>query len=496
MKDSLLRSAVDTVEWEVLSSPVEFEATRVDSKDGHFGRISATRDSQYALSITMQGVETDWSDPTPPGQPGEFHEGVSFEGVDAAGRKIKVPRAFCGDWTRTLGRDGWQVTRSITGYTLERSNGDASPVALSEWFLSGPKGASGFFCRRTERIEHARYERHRHGPPGAANADSQRLVLPAHRPAESRRSSWDYHLVQAGDLKAVVSQVPNEFGPGWSARLAIEYRSEWGPLPSRETREAVSEIVGFLLGRHLLPVGHTTFDEDGVPLVEVARTPWGRDVVPTCRDPDFPPIHMAHAPGRAGEDIVSPIVARYLELRPKLDLSLALWTYWLANRQVVGFDLPLLSAALERIMKAWFKLEPTRRAGVFLSKSDFDKRTKDGLAVVAKGLEGVDHGARILRKMQGAFQMGANDRIEAFLEAIGLKTSPLEDQAMGARNYGAHGGDSKDPVADQARLGNAYKVLFHRVLLRLLGYDGAYIDYASIGHPRRPLSEAAGQDGP
>jgi hypothetical protein len=301
-------------------------------------------------------------------------------------------------------------------------------------------------------------------------------------------------MIRTPDVRALVSQVPKEFGPEWSGRLAIEYRAEWGPLPDEEIRDAVSEIAGFLLGRHLLPVGYTTFDEDGRPVREFARTPWGRDVVPTCKDPDIPPILLPRAPNTAVEDIVSPLVASYMTLRSSLDLSLALWTYWLARRQVVGFDLPLLSAALERIMKAWFRAEPTRRSGVLLSKVEFDKRTRDGLAVVATALDGVEHKDKILRKMGGAFQMGANERMEVFLEALALKTSRLEERAMGARNYSAHGADSKEPIADQARLGNAYKVLFHRVILRLLGYDGMYVDYASIGHPLRPVGEPSGPE--
>jgi hypothetical protein len=35
----------------------------------------------------------------------------------------------------------------------------------------------------------------------------------------------------------------------------------------------------------------------------------------------------------------------------------------------------------------------------------------------------------------------------------------------------------------------AYRTLFNRIMLKILGYDGAYVDYSTMEWPDRPLGE-------
>lgn len=42
-------------------------------------------------------------------------------------------------------------------------------------------------------------------------------------------------------------------------------------------------------------------------------------------------------------------------------------------------------------------------------------------------------------------------------------------------------------------LTHAYHTLFHRTLLKLLGYEGMYIDYATLGLPKRHIDEPVGE---
>ncbi len=42
------------------------------------------------------------------------------------------------------------------------------------------------------------------------------------------------------------------------------------------------------------------------------------------------------------------------------------------------------------------------------------------------------------------------------------------------------------------RATRVYQTLFHRIVLKLLGYDGTYIDYGTLGHPIRDISEPSG----
>lgn len=299
-------------------------------------------------------------------------------------------------------------------------------------------------------------------------------------------------IVPAGaGRRAIVALVPDGHGPSWSKCLAIEYRPELGGTPTDEVRESLCDILGFVLGRHILHVGTSAFDEGGFVLRDAACEPWGRDVVETCGDTDRPPIPLPSKGSNGTEVLVGPLIDRYLLLEGELDLGSAIWTVWAGERMPVTFDLPLFSAALERVMNAWFKSTKTKTRGIYMPKRDFEELLADELAAAEVKLKSVSYGDRIGRRMRGAFNMGANERYELFLQELGLPYGEGELAALRGRNAPAHGGT--ESKGDRwIRLGAAYRVLFNRIVLKLLGYDGRYIDYSVLGHPARPLAEPIG----
>ncbi len=66
---------------------------------------------------------------------------------------------------------------------------------------------------------------------------------------------------------------------------------------------------------------------------------------------------------------------------------------------------------------------------------------------------------------------------------------------MKARNPMAHGSaELLDEGSHQEMFNHtqSYRTLFNRVLLKLLGYDGAYVDYSAKGWPEKSLEEPLG----
>lgn len=64
---------------------------------------------------------------------------------------------------------------------------------------------------------------------------------------------------------------------------------------------------------------------------------------------------------------------------------------------------------------------------------------------------------------------------------------------MQARNFSAHGlyaGDSID-YEEQFMTSQVYECILVRVILKLLKYEGNYIDYGTIGYPERTLTVQA-----
>lgn len=103
-------------------------------------------------------------------------------------------------------------------------------------------------------------------------------------------NSWDYAYIQCPEFGFIVHKVPGGLGPAWSESIGIEYREEFGRIPDPLEREAVSEIVGFIMGKRLFNVGYSVYYEPETPLELFAIKSWGDSITSFCKAVAFPPI--------------------------------------------------------------------------------------------------------------------------------------------------------------------------------------------------------------
>jgi hypothetical protein len=82
-----------------------------------------------------------------------------------------------------------------------------------------------------------------------------------------------------------------------------------------------------------------------------------------------------------------------------------------------------------------------------------------------------------------------SERFEAFFEELGIPVGVGEDAVVRSRNISAHGGKSDRPHQDLVMLGAGYRTLLNRVILKVLGFKGEYVDYSVVGHPVRGIDE-------
>ena len=130
-----------------------------------------------------------------------------------------------------------------------------------------------------------------------------------------------------------------------------------------------------------------------------------------------------------------------------------------------------------------------------MPKEEFDALLGEELGSAKSKLESRQYGDRVFNRLSSAYSMGATDRLRFFFDEIGLSVGETEWWAIGQRNLMAHGAASVfDPSANERmiRATDVYRTLFHRIVLKLLGYDGAYIDHGTLGYPIRDISEPSG----
>ena len=369
-------------------------------------------------------------------------------------------------WTKKFAFDGGDADPKLE---------PLGPVAwLSDWYVNGETGFH--FSRLTKRRRASRFSRERAASP-----------LTVHE-LPSGGSARDHIVVDTPIVRFTYGKVPDSQAPAGVGAVSIDFVA---PLPDVETRTAVGEIVSFILGRRLMRVGATTFDASGWSIEDESVNPWADNVRALCKSADLPPVPYDFD-GAKLEALLADLVPRYLAARESLKLKDALWGYWIAKESSVSIDLPIFAAAVESLKKSWFASTKSKSKGAHMPKDAYDNLVGDLVAQLSARIREAGAAEEIIKNIAGANRMGLGEQMRVFLEEIGLPIGAAEKAAMGARHRAAHGSPAAEEIVELVKFGNAYRTLFERLFLRLLGYEGHYVDRTTVGHPTRPLVEPAG----
>jgi hypothetical protein len=310
--------------------------------------------------------------------------------------------------------------------------------------------------------------------------------------------------------------VSEEYAPSWSKNFAIEYSTKLSPIPEEKTRKVVAEIVSFVLGRRLIDIGDTSFADEGhefsmqnwdteahllpvkvksdLPYLLRGWSPYGINVQALCSKPDFPPIPIERIHRNKNQDfeaVLSKLVPIYLNLRDTLALDHALWRYWTFQEMPLGINLPMLVSGIEILASAWFSSEYSASKGNFtpqkefldLLQPDFESiKTKlESASVAEPALERLKN-PEVLRalmtRLQNSFEMGPGAKMRRFFEEIGIVPTAEEIEALNSRHRQIHTHEADQEAEKLWLLSEHLRTLFHKIILRMLGYDGEYFNYA------------------
>lgn len=484
---------INGVEWDLLQDSIILRKFERSTKlpDG-VETIELFRDDSYKLkavikgSVTKQPVTTRNSGDE--GVPGSRVIPFSVEGYTLTNSsKYELNHCYIGNvrelidtYSRTL--YGHFEIDLMVHEVLMTTPIELEVAWLTEFFINGPTDERFMFPRITKRVYSNHFTRER----VTVDGDPTEFLG-----TKSMSSSSDFAYIETDDVSFIVTKVPKEFGPSWSKNIAIEYRKEWG-IPNQEVRKSISEVVSFLFGRQLLNVGYSEFGSRGEYIRKSAWSPWGDNVVAVCQKASLPPINFSYSDWDNFENTLKQIVPRYIMLSNELKLSDVLWRYWIFLNHPLGTNLPILQSGIEMLSKSWVRSNNSRRKGVYLPKKEFDALLSDEISSVAEKLAGIEFGDRILRKISGAFQMTQNEMLYSFFDEIDLQIGDVENQALRGRNKMSHGHSSKEDNDYNVYLTFAYRTFFNRIILKILGYDGMYIDYSTEGWPERHIDEPLG----
>ncbi len=498
------------LDWEGLQAPLR--VTRLSpaaALPAGSSVASVSRDESYRLRCDVEGLS---SDPAGPYLEFQTQHLRPFEFAGVSGG-FDVTLSNCYSTEIQVRPDSDSRLYAHNSFRLgvhtdrvdQKAAGHWSETAHIDWFINGPRGF--VFTRKTFHQRDHGYLRKVEGAPEFAFCSG--ASLPS--------GSVDCALVKLPGFSFLIRGVPVGFGPSWSKSIGIEYTAELSSIPDTDRREAVAEIVSFVLGRRLISVGDTSLGAGEFPFYlqnwdnpGAASTPkgikphfafqmrsWnprGINVGKLCSEIDFPPIPVDRLRGKGAqniESVLASLVPAYLERRRLYALDDALWRYWTFQELPLGVNLPMLVNGFEILARAWFESPRTESHGSFtpkqefvsLLRADFDEvRRKLEEAATTKPsmsrLQNRETLDALMRRLENSFEMGQNARIRAFFRELGLEPTEAQVESMDARNKQIHGDSPDREPSELWGHSENLRTLFYQIVLRLLDYSGEYLDWA------------------
>lgn len=177
------------------------------------------------------------------------------------------------------------------------------------------------------------------------------------------------------------------------------------------------------------------------------------------------------------EELMAQLVPCYLELNGEFDFDNVFWATGCLRTHLSRANLPVLATSVEMLKRAWYSSQQSKSQGVYMPKKEFDELWHGELASDEEKFQEVEYGARMASRIRNAYNLGANESMEFFLEELALPIGPTERSAIKARNPMAHGSTALlDESWHQETINGtlSYRTLFNRIVLKILGYEDAY----------------------
>jgi len=255
-------------------------------------------------------------------------------------------------------------------------------------------------------------------------------------------------------------------------------------------RKKVRVAVSFTLGANLVELGHTTYDGEWRMVSAVARSGYS----PSHRAFDQPSQQLAPLgwkwQGEMGHNELTRMVAALVSAYDTFDLGNLSWAYWHACITPLHHAPAQFGAAIEALQRAYAHAHRDQVRTTILPRDEWRKLRATLQGAIAGAGISPERTIELTKKLGSLNNRGQRSVMKAVLEAVGLRLGEQEGLAWERRDSAAHGA----PIAKGDELIAIHQMkllrgLFHRMLLRMTDAAEFYIDYASVDHPYRRLSE-------
>ena len=336
---------------------------------------------------------------------------------------------------------------------------------VKEWYLNGP-AESLMFVRKTLYFNEFPFKIHEFEKNNFKIKESTNEVY------------YNHSLIQLNDCKFILEKLM-DFGPKWSNNLCIEYRNQFN-IPSSETRQKIKEILSFSLGKNLIKIGETYYDNDNKIIKEISFSPTISpriDIKRLCSSYEVPAISFYRDLDKFYfEKQLSKLITAYLK-ETELNLSHILEYLYVSRGIPTESEIIMIGGCLDELAAAWFDSSKSCSNGKLIEEDEYCELMNDELPIIKDKLKCYPD---VYNNIKKSYEITGYQKVKKFLKEIGLEQGRAEKKARGHRNSPAHA----HAMSIETRLKiiyttDIYRTFINRVILKLLNQD-IYFDLTSF----------------
>jgi hypothetical protein len=261
--------------------------------------------------------------------------------------------------------------------------------------------------------------------------------------------------------------------------------------PDGEFRKKVRNSISFALGVCLVELGSAVYSKDWEFISFRSRSAYSidRKALDLVILPPAPlGMRWQHEIDRIPfTRLVNAVFHKY----EALDFGNLGWAYWHALCAAPHIASVHFGAAIELLLRQYAATKPDQFPQGVIADREIWKQLSAEVEEAISKLEIPDEKKDALRaNIGGLNRVYQRDIMEAILKDIGITIGADESQAWKRRNDAAHGiaietGEELEVIRDIKLL----KVMFHRMLLRIINGADTYHDYVTPGFAIRKLAD-------
>ena len=260
------------------------------------------------------------------------------------------------------------------------------------------------------------------------------------------------------------------------------------PLSDSEV-ETIRYLLSFISGTPLIPLGKTIYAANhmiaGKSFLSSERYDIGQ-LVANSKQRIIPASLNLQIEGVNWTEIINNLIAKYHSMKGIFPLDEVIENIHTYRILPLRLKIQPLATAFDLLCDAWFKSDLSTSKGKNLQDVNYSSIINKYMDDIKKDLGDSESSKAILNKIKSAHNMGMNQRINVFLDELGVELDDNERSIMHTRNKIVHGISGNIDYNDIFTKTHGYYSLLGKIILKILGYNFLYFDYSQVDYKGNP----------